>query len=182
MRQDEMTQRAAEIIQKRRAAVQFRADYQTLLVRILLFTVAVWIFFSQFFLMMQTTGNAMFPSLQDGDLLFAFRLQRDYRKSDVLIYQVDNKTYIGRVAACENDVVTMDDTGTLLVNGTPQRDRIFYPSYTKEALQYPYQVPENHVFLLGDYRTQSIDSRDFGAIAEENIKGKVITILRRRGL
>ena len=38
------------------------------------------------------------------------------------------------------------------------------------------------MFLLGDYRTQTLDSRDFGAISMENVEGKVITLLRRRGL
>ena len=43
-------------------------------------------------------------------------------------------------------------------------------------------VPENHVFILGDYRTQTVDSRDFGPVPMECVAGKVITILRRRGL
>lgn len=57
-----------------------------------------------------------------------------------------------------------------------------YPTYAKEGLEYPYRVPEGHVFVLGDYRTNATDSRDFGPIPMKQVEGKVITILRRRGL
>ena len=50
------------------------------------------------------------------------------------------------------------------------------------SLSYPYQVPENSVFVLGDYRTRSTDSRLYEAISLDQVEGKVITILRRRGL
>ncbi len=172
----------AAIIQKRQSALRLRSDYQNLFVRIVLLTVSAWFFFTHLFLLMQMDGNAMFPALKDGDLLFAFRLQQHYAKGDVLIYTVDGKTYVGRLAACETDAVILDSSGTLLVNGTPQKGDILYPTYAKENLTYPHRVPAHHFFLLGDYRTHANDSRDFGSIPKENIKGKVITILRRRGL
>ena len=76
----------------------------------------------------------------------------------------------------------MNDSGTFLVNGTTQGGEILYPTYPKEGLEYPHRVPEGHVFILGDYRTQARDSRDFGAVPLKDIEGKVITIIRRRGL
>ena len=48
----------------------------------------------------------------------AFRLQQEYVKNDVVLYTVNGETHIGRVIARETDVVTLDDSGTLLVNGT----------------------------------------------------------------
>ena len=76
----------------------------------------------------------------------------------------------------------MDDSGTLTVNGTNQTGEIIYPTYAKESLIYPYRVPEDSVFLLGDYRTVAVDSRDFGPVSKVQFLGKVITILRRREL
>ena len=55
-------------------------------------------------------------------------------------------------------------------------------TYAKDALEYPYTVPEGCVFVLGDYRTQSEDSRDFGPVPQEDVQAKVITLLRRRSL
>ena len=82
----------------------------------------------------------------------------------------------------------LDDSGTLLVNGAAQSGEILYPTYPRDAenaggtLAYPYTVPQDCVFLLGDYRTQSRDSRDFGAVPLSDIQGKVISLLRRRTL
>ena len=57
-----------------------------------------------------------------------------------------------------------------------------YPTYAKDEVKYPYTVPEGMVFILGDYRTQAVDSRDFGAVEQKDVQAKVITILRRRSL
>ena len=50
------------------------------------------------------------------------------------------------------------------------------------TITYPYEVPEGSIFVLGDYRTDANDSRTYGAIPASCIKGKVLTILRRRGI
>lgn len=172
----------ASIIAKRRNRVLDRQGYVSLLLRILFLLLAGWILFTHVFLITQASGNGMFPAVKDGDLIIGFRLQQEYAKNDVVVYTADGKTHIGRIAAGAGDVVTLDDSGTLLVNGTAQSGEIMYPTYAKEGMEYPYRVPEGEVFILGDYRTQTEDSRDFGSIPLENVQGKVITILRRRGL
>ena len=160
------------IITARRNQALDRQGYWSLLLRILFLALAGWVMFTQVFLITQVSGNAMFPAVKDGDLIIAFRIQQEYAKNDVVVYTADGETHIGRIVARASDVVTLDDSGKLLVNGTNQAGEILYPTYAKEGLTYPYAVPEGHVFVLGDYRTQT----------EENVQGKVITILRRRGL
>lgn len=172
----------ASIIVSRRNRVLDRQGYISLLFRILFLLLAGWVLFSHVFLITQASGNGMFPAVKDGDLIIGFRLQQEYAKNDVVVYTADGKTRIGRIAAGAGDVVTLDDSGTLLVNGTAQSGEIMYPTYAKEGMEYPFRVPEDEVFILGDYRTQTEDSRDFGSIPLENVQGKVITILRRRGL
>lgn len=151
-------------------------------VRVLLLLLVGWLLATQVFLFTQVKGNSMFPALKDGDLAIGFRLQQVYQKGDVVLYELDGQLRTGRVAARAGDFVTIQEDGTLLVNGTIQTGEILYPTYPKETLTYPYQVPEDSLFILGDYRTQSEDSRDFGPVPLENVKAKVITILRRRGL
>lgn len=170
------------IIAARRNRALDAQGYRSLLLRVLFLALAAWVLLTQVFLITQVRGNAMFPALKDGDLVIAFRIQQDYAKNDVVVYTVDGETHIGRIVARATDTVMLDDSGKLLVNGTNQTGEILYPTYAKDGLTYPYAVPDGHVFVLGDYRTQTEDSRDFGPIPLENVQGKVITILRRRGL
>ena len=62
------------------------------------------------------------------------------------------------------------------------RSEIIFPTFPGETLTYPYRVAGDSVFVLGDYRTQTEDSRNFGSIPLDDVEGKVITYLRRRGL
>lgn len=173
----------ASIITRRRNQALDAHDTASLLLRILFLALTAWILLTQVFLITQVRGNEMFPAVKDGDLLIGFRLQDTYVKSDVVVYTASGKTRIGRIAARESDIVTIDDSGTLLVNGTAQSGEILYPTYPEDSiLDYPYTVPEGHVFILCDYRTQSEDSRHLGPVPLKNVKAKVITILRRRGL
>lgn len=182
MSKEKKTQTLAEIISKRRYDLTIREGYINLIVKAIGIAVAAWFIFSQIFLLMQAGGNDMFPAIKDGDLVLAFRMQEEYAKDDVIVCSVNDALYVRRIIARESDVVTLDESGTLLVNGTAQSGEILYPTYAKEGIEYPYVVPEGHVFVLGDYRTQATDSRDFGPISMEDVKGKVITILRRREL
>lgn len=169
-------------ITARRNRVLDRQGYGSLLLRVAFLALAGYVLLTYVFLITQASGNDMFPAVKDGDLIIGFRLQQEYAKNDVIVYTANGKQHIGRIAAKESDVVTLDDSGTLLVNGTAQSGEIIYPTYEKEGIEYPFRVPEGCVFVLGDYRTQTQDSRDFGAISTQNIAGKVITLLRRRGL
>ena len=105
-----------------------------------------------------------------------------YEKNEVLVYVNEDAKRIGRVIARENDIVEIDEEGTLSVNGTLQAGEIMYLTFPTENIEYPYQVPKDHIFVLGDFRTQSLDSRDLGAIHKDKIIGKIITLLRRQGI
>lgn len=172
----------ADVIKARRMALNTREGYASLFLRIIVLTLAAYVIFTKVFLITQNNGLGMFPAMKDGDLVIAFRLQEEYAKNDVVVYTMDGKQRVGRIIARETDVIAMDGSGTLRVNGTVQSGEILYPTYAKEKLEYPYSVPEGHMFIMGDYRTNAEDSRDHGPVPMENLDAKVITILRRRGL
>lgn len=172
----------SQVIRKRRADVIIANSYVSLLFRCLFLALVLWLLFSQVFLITQVTGNEMFPALEDGDVVLAYRLQRSYAKNDVVVYEVNGRQATGRILGRDGDVINMDDSGTLQVNGTNQGGDIMYPTYAKEGITYPYVIPDGEFFILDDYRTQAEDSRDFGSISRDQIVGKVITILRRRGI
>ena len=172
----------SDIITRRQRRAVTRTGYISLTARILFLVVVVWLLLTQVFLIARSQGNDMFPSVKDGDVILAFRIQQTYFKNDLVVYQQDGKRQLGRIIASQGDIVALDDSGTFRVNGTVQTGEIIYPTYAKEGLIYPYRVPEGHVFLLGDNRPQAIDSRDFGPVPMTQVEGKVITLLRRRGL
>lgn len=171
-----------QAIARRREQALLRRDYGRLLLRVAVLGLTVWVLASQVFLVTQATGSGMFPAVKDGDLVLGFRLQSSYVQGDVAVYTVGGRRCIGRIAAVAGDTVTLDGSGTLLVNGSPQIGEILYPTYPLEGLPYPLEIPEGQVFLLGDYRTQTRDSRIWGPVPLEDVQAKVITIVRRRGL
>ena len=173
-----------EAIKQRRDRLAAQADNRSLLVRVVLLAAVCWGFFHFLFMITQVKGMDMFPAVKDGDLAIVFRMQQEYAKNDVIAYRTDTGAKFGRIVARATDVVTIDDTGSLTVNGTTQTGEILYRTYPDEdgSLTYPYTVPENCVFVLGDYRTRATDSRLLGAVSLDQVEGKVITILRRRGL
>lgn len=174
---------AGEAIAKRRRQAAFHRDARGLAVKLAAFLLAMGLALGQVLLLTQVRGQDMFPSLKDGDLVLAFRLMGDAQKDDLVVLQADGQRRVMRVVARGGDVVTIDETGNLLVNGTNQAGEIMYPTYVGDAgIEYPYAVPAGHVFVLGDYRTEAEDSRHFGAVPEEDVEGEVIAVLRRRGL
>ena len=172
----------AKAVRRRRLDAENRQDFISLLGRVVVILLCAWVLFTQVFLLTQAKGSSMFPAVKDGDLLIGYRLQGTYAKNDVVLYEQDGKLRVGRVLGRENDLIALDDSGTLIVNGSAQSGEILYPTYAKDTLEYPYTVPADSVFILGDYRTQSEDSRDFGPVALTDVKAKVITLLRRRSL
>ncbi|MBQ8556025.1 MAG: signal peptidase I [Clostridia bacterium] len=172
----------ARVISRRREQVVTAQETWALVRRVLLLAVVGYLLLTQVFLITQVEGQGMFPAVKDGDLAMVYRLQGSYARNDVVAYQAEGQRYFGRIIAQGGDEVQIDTTGTLLVNGLIQTGEILFPTNTRDGESYRYVVPEGCVYVLGDYRTQTVDSRDFGAISLDDVEGKLITILRRRGL
>jgi signal peptidase I len=144
----------------------------------------IWAIFTFVFGIRQVSGETMYPRLRDGDLILFYRLEQDYQIDDVVSFEYDGVPRVGRIVAQGGDVVEVTEEGQLIVNGNVQQeDQIFYvtePQYSE--VEYPYTIEEGSYFILCDYRTASLDSRTYGAISKSDLDGKVITLLRRRGL
>ena len=180
--------RIEDVIRRRRERVATRAGYRRLAVRVLAAAAVAYLVFAYCFLITQAHGQGMFPAVKDGDLCIVFRRQTQeffgerLVKDDIILYRMDGQRYVGRIAAVAGDEITIGDGGGVSVNGGSQNGEILFPTYAQGDLEYPCQVPEGCVFVLGDHRTDTEDSRDLGPIPLDSVEGKVITILRRRGL
>lgn len=172
---------AAKIIAGRRDKARTREGWIHLALNVAILAAVLLVVFSFVLCVFRVSGNEMYPKMQDGDLVLAWRLAGGYTKDDVVVYTVDGEQQVGRVIAKEGDIVDISDNGTVSVDGTTESD-VLYVTEKGDALEYPYAVPKGYVFILGDYRTQAKDSRDFGAISIQDVQGTVIGLLRRRNL
>ena len=157
--------------------------YLSLLIRLAVFLLILWVFFTQVLFLKRVSGTAMFPALKDGDLALGFRLEREYRSGDVILYKdPDGALHFGRILTIAGSTVNISGNGAVLINGVQESGEILFPTDDPGTLTYPYTVPEGSVFVMNDHRTETDDSRIYGAISMDQIQGKVLSILRRRGL
>ena len=121
-------------------------------------------------------GTSMTPTLEEGDIVLSVKGSR-FDTGDVVAFYYNNKILVKRVIAHSGDWVDIDDDGNVMVNGK----LIDEPYVSEKALgdcdiALPYQVPESRVFVMGDHRSTSVDSRNraIGCVSEEQIVGKII--------
>ena len=113
-----------------------------------------------------------------------YRLDKDISAHEVAVYEHDGKAMIGRVVAGSGDTVEVTEEGELLINGHYTAERgIFYntPRY-EGGIEFPVTLGEDEYFILADSREGGMDSRYEGPIAKSDIKGTVISILRRNNI
>ena len=127
-------------------------------------------------------GNAMFPAVRDGDLCIIIKTG-DPVKDDVVLWKdEDGKKRISRVVAVSGQEVGISD-GEITIDGYAPAESIFYETdpAAESDVRYPYKTDDGTYFLLNDFREDKEDSRIYGSINREDITGKLLFILRRRG-
>lgn len=171
----------SKLIKQKRYNLATKQGYISLLGNMAIMIALILISFSKIFLITIANGTDMYPAILDGDILLGYRLEKNYIKNDVVVCEINGEQIIGRVVAKEGDSVNITEDGKLFVNGTEQIGEIAFPTFPKEQT-YPYIVPERCIYILGDYRTNTTDSRNFGSVQIEDVKAEVISILRKRGI
>lgn len=132
-------------------------------------------------------GQSMRETLQNGDLLLILNdhLCGGYQPGDIVVLRKasfrDGKPLVKRVIATEGQTVDIDfEAGIVYVDGEAlEEDYIREPTWTPEGLDFPVTVPEGHIFVLGDNRNNSSDSRhkDLGPIDIRMVTGKAVFLL-----
>ena len=125
---------------------------------------------------LQIYGTSMTPTLSEGEIVVSIKGSA-FERGDIISFYYNNKILVKRVIAFEGEYVNIDDDGTVLINNK----RIEEPYITEKSfgecdLKLPYQVPAGKIFVLGDHRATSVDSRSsvMGCVAEEQIVGKIV--------
>ena len=137
---------------------------------------AVILLATLFFPVLKIYGNSMSPTLDEGQIVVALK-GSSFDTGDIIAFYYNNKILVKRVICGAGDWVNIYEDGSVLVNGS-----LLDESYLSEAadgtcdLELPYQVPEGQIFVMGDQRLSSIDSRSsiVGCVSQEQIVGRIV--------
>lgn len=125
---------------------------------------------------LQITGSSMTPTLEDGQFVVAIK-NDDFQPGDITAFYYNNKILIKRVIASEGDWVDIDADGNVYVNGLLLEEPYIQEKSLGECnIELPYQVPDGKVFVMGDDRAISLDSRTtaVGSVSKEQVLGQVV--------
>ena len=165
-------------VQARREAY----DWIQSLISALLICVLVFVFVLR---IMDVKGSSMVPTLHNGDKVMVSGLFYEPERGDIVVFKKDNyddnKALVKRVVAVAGDVVNIDfERGIVYVNGEAvEEDYIDVLTTTKLDFIGPQTVPENCLFVMGDNRNASTDSRDkrIGMVDKRLVIGKVLLVV-----
>lgn len=121
-------------------------------------------------------GSSMNPTLTESDIVISVR-GTEFEQGDLVCFYFGNKLLVKRYIAGPGQWVDIDGDGSVYVDG----ELLEEPYLTEKALgecdiELPFQVPEGRIFVLGDHRSTSVDSRSttVGCVSDEQIVGKIV--------
>ena len=167
--------------EKVKAPTSVLSDILLLLLKILIVILLFVLLFTFLFGATRYNDVAMTPNIKSGDLVIYSRYDKDFEVGQEAVLKYQGKTQVMRVVAKEGDTVDMTPDG-FTINGVvqeepnPQKETLPYT----EGVQFPITLKADEVFLLGDDRENSADSRVYGAVDQDDTLGKVLDLVRRR--
>lgn len=124
------------------------------------------------------SGDSMLPTLENKDIVVYLRLGSNYERGDVVSAKMPSADYyVKRVIAVAGDTIDLKGD-KVLINGKEIKEPYIQGKTLPHEgkITYPYKVKPGYVFVMGDNREESVDSRAFGALAESQIKGKLFFV------
>ena len=160
--------------------VKYRRRYRTVLlstISTLVVVAAIAVLVATLWMpVLQIYGNSMAPTLAEGQIVLSLK-ESKFQQGDLVAFYLGNKLLVKRVIAGPGDWVEINQEGQVYLNGQMLEE----PYVSEQALgqcdlEFPYQIPDERYFLLGDHRETSVDSRSsvVGCVAQEQIVGRIV--------
>lgn len=128
-------------------------------------------------------GNSMSPTMKDGQIVIVNKMA-EIKSGDIIAFYYNNKIIVRRVITSGNNQVTIDVFGTVSVNGEALDEPYIENKTLGQCnLDFPYSIPANSYFVLGDNRDVAMDSRlsEIGVVTQDRLIGKVVFSLNPFG-
>lgn len=163
--------------------MEYRTKLRNLIIELVVVIVFLLLVFNFVFGVTVQHGNDMYPAIKDGDLIVYYRTH-SFTNTEAVVYRSEDRICTGRIAAgpgtCIGCTSDMQMTFDGLYLPASYSDGIYSRTYAAEGEKLPFTVRENAFFILGDNREDAEDSRIQGQISKRNIKGRIVTVIRRR--
>jgi signal peptidase I len=163
-------------LKRRRHSAEYRRLLRSTVSSLIVVAAAAVLISTLFLPVLRVTGTSMTPTLQNGELVVC-KKRGSFQRGDIVAFYYNNKILLKRVIATAGDTVDIDDDGTVYVNGEKlEEDYVDELALGECDIKLPYQVPDERIFVMGDHRSTSIDSRSktVGCVAEESVVGRVV--------
>ena len=172
------------VIRRKIQKVVFRKIRNSDLRKVVFLILFLIVMFCGVFGVTQEYGTNMEPAIEDRDLMLYYRLQNSYIGGNVVVYEKQGVTRIGRIVAIPSESVEITKDGKFVRNGYIQADVSLDERHNLENGdgKGKIQLKDQEYYILNDDRKSIEDSRSFGIIKEKEIQGLVITVIRRRNI
>lgn len=125
---------------------------------------------------LQIYGSSMNPTLCEGEIVVSVK-SATFGTGDIIAFYYNNRVLVKRIIGLPGDIIVINENGDVYVNNVLlDEPYLKEKSYGNADIGYPYTVPQNSFFVLGDHRESSVDSRSslVGCVEKEEIIGKII--------
>lgn len=169
-----------EQVQNEQKRLRYKGRYRSTLkstVAVLIVVAAIAVLVATLWMpVLQIYGTSMTPTLTDGEIIFTVKTQ-EFKPGDIVAFYYNNKILVKRVIAEAGDWVNIDADGTVYINDIAIEEQyVAEKSFGDTNIELPYQVPDGKIFVMGDHRATSVDSRNtaVGCVGQEQIVGKIL--------